>query len=54
METATAQVHCIAECAKQPIVDFDEDKKRLADGELTYIDGLYEALVDCYEKEHML
>jgi len=54
VETATAQVHCIAECAKQPIVDFDEDKKRLADGELTYIDGLYEALVDCYEKEHLL
>ena len=54
VETATAQVHCIAECAKQPIVNFDEDKKRLGDGELVYIDGLYEALVDCYEKEHLL
>ncbi|MBE6612075.1 MAG: Gfo/Idh/MocA family oxidoreductase [Ruminococcaceae bacterium] len=54
VETATAQVRCIAECAKQPIINFEDEKKRLGNGELTYIDGLYEVLVDCYKTERML
>lgn len=50
IETASAQVRCIAECAKQPIVDFPEERKRTAPGELTYIDGLYEELVELFNK----
>ena len=49
IETASAQVKCIAECAKQPIIDFPESRKRIGDGELTYIDGLYGELVERYK-----
>ncbi len=54
IETAAAQVQCIAECQKHPIVDFSAERKRIGDNELTYIEGLYGELVDCYEKEHLL
>ncbi len=50
IETASAQVRCIAECAKLPIADFPEERKRLAPGELTYVDGLFEELKSLYER----
>lgn len=45
IETASAQVYCIAECAKCEIVNFPEDLKREGPGELIYIDGLYDKLM---------
>ncbi|MBQ8509096.1 MAG: Gfo/Idh/MocA family oxidoreductase [Clostridia bacterium] len=54
IETASAEVCCVTECAKLPIVNFSEDKKRLGSNELTYVEGLYDALVDCYSGEHLL
>jgi len=54
IETASAQVRCIAQCAGMPIIDFEDAKKRVDENELTWIDGLYEALIDCYKNEHTL
>lgn len=50
IETASAQTLCIAECQKQEIKNFPEERKRLAEGELTYIDGLYDELISRYKK----
>ena len=50
IETASAQTLCIAECQKQGIKNFPEERKRLAEGELTYIDGLYDELISRYKK----
>lgn len=50
IEAASAQVRCIAECAKTPITDFPECRLRLGEGELTYIDRLFDELVSRYKK----
>ncbi len=50
IETASAQVKCIAECGKQPIHTFATDRMRLGDGELVYVDGLYDELVERYKQ----
>ena len=50
IETASAQTLCIAECQKQEIKNFPDEKKLLADGELTYIDGLYDELISRYRE----
>lgn len=50
IETASAQVKCIAECTKQPIHNFAPERIRIGDGELVYADGLYDELVERYKQ----
>ena len=50
IETASAQVKCIAECGKQPIHNFAPERIRIGDGELVYADGLYDELVERYKQ----
>ncbi len=51
IETASAQVRCIAGLADQEIRIFGEDEKRMGPDELTYVDGLYEKLRGIYDGE---
>ncbi len=51
IETATAQVKCIAECAKLPIEDAPVDKIRIGKDELTYVEGLADKLLELYNNE---
>lgn len=53
IETASAQVRCIADCAERSIVDFPAERKRLDEDELTWVDGLYEELCGIYESERI-
>ncbi|MCI8389051.1 MAG: Gfo/Idh/MocA family oxidoreductase [Clostridiales bacterium] len=50
IETASAQVRCIAECAKLPIVDFPSERKHITASGLTYIEGLYDELLVKYNR----
>ena len=50
IETASAQVKCIAECTKQPIHDFAPERIRIGGGELVYADGLYDELLERYKQ----
>lgn len=50
IEAASAQVRCIAECRKFPIEDFPSDRLRITEGELTYVDGLYDELCGLYSE----
>ena len=50
IETASAQVKCIAECAKFPIESFPKESLRVAPDDFTYVDGLYEKLTELYKK----
>lgn len=50
IEAASAQVKCIAECRKFPIEDFPTERLRIAEGELTYAEGLHDELCRLYDE----
>ena len=49
IEAASAQVRCIADCAKLPIQNFPADRIKVAENELTYVEGLHDELCALYE-----
>jgi len=51
IEAASAELRCIGECAKLPIINFPEEKKHIDANGVVCVNGLYENLWNCYSQE---